>query len=59
LLLMPDGRLLFAAHFVHQFSYGMLAVVLVLYLTSIGWSESHSGLLLTLTLAGDTAVSLV
>jgi MFS family permease len=56
---MPDGRLLFVTRFVRLFSYGMLAVVLVLYLTSIGLSESQTGLLLTLTLAGDTAVSLV
>src|SRR5437867_148363 len=56
---MPDGRLLFVTRFMRLFSYGMLAVVLVLYLTSIGLSESQTGLLLTLTLAGDTAVSLV
>src|SRR5438045_5992177 len=37
----------------------MLAVVLVFYLTGLGLSESQTGLLLTLTLAGDTAVSLV
>ena len=37
----------------------MLAVVLVFYLTGIGLSESQAGLLLTLTLAGNTAASLV
>src|SRR5947209_8420949 len=57
--LTPDGRLLFLTRFVRLFSYGMLAVVLVFYLTGIGLSESQAGLLLTLTLAGDTAVSLV
>lgn len=36
----------------------MLAVVLVFYLTGLGLSESQTGLLLTLTLLGDTAVSL-
>ncbi len=40
------------------FAYGSLAVVLVFYLTSLGLSASQSGLLLTLTLAGDTVVSL-
>jgi MFS family permease len=35
-----------------------LSVVLVLYLTSLGFSASATGLLLTLTLVGDTAVSL-
>src|SRR5436305_1937658 len=54
-----DGRLLFLTRFVRLFSYGMLAVVLVFYLTGLGLSETQIGLLLTLTLAGDTAVSLV
>ena len=57
--LMGDGKLLFLTRFVRLFSYGMLAVVLVLYLTSIGLSESQTGLLMTLTLAGDTAISLI
>jgi len=35
-----------------------LSVVLVFYLTSLGLSTSQTGLLLTLTLAGDTVVSL-
>jgi len=41
------------------FAYGALSVILVLYLTSLGLSESQTGMLLTLTLAGDTAVSLL
>jgi len=43
---------------VRLFAYGALAVVLVVYLTSSGFSPSQTGLLLTLTLVGDTAVSL-
>lgn len=58
MVLTRDGKLLFFTRFVRLFSYGMLAVVLVFYLTGIGLSESETGLLLTLTLAGDTAVSL-
>src|SRR4051812_50094613 len=58
IVLTRDGKLLFLTRFVRLFSYGMLAVVLVFYLTGIGLSESQTGLLLTLTLAGDTAVSL-
>ncbi len=58
MVLTRDGKLLFLTRFVRLFSYGMLAVVLVFYLTGIGLSESQTGLLLTLTLAGDTAVSL-
>src|SRR5262249_60273546 len=54
-----DGKLLFLTRFIRLFSYGMLAVVLVLYLTSIGLSQSQTGLLMTLTLAGDTVISLV
>jgi MFS family permease len=41
------------------FAYGLLSVVLVLYLTGLGLSESQTGLLFTLTLAGDTVISLV
>jgi MFS family permease len=58
MVLTRDGKLLFLTRFVRLFSYGMLAVVLVLYLTGIGLSESQTGLLLSLTLAGDTAISL-
>ncbi len=54
-----DGRLLFLTRFTRLFAYGALSVVLVLYLTSVGLSESQTGLLLTLTLAGDTVVSLL
>jgi len=54
-----DGVLLFVTRFTRLFSYGALSVVLVFYLTSLGLSESQTGLLLTLTLLGDTAVSLV
>jgi len=53
-----DVRLLFLTRFLRLFSYGALAVVLVLYLTGLGLSASETGLLLTLTLLGDTAVSL-
>jgi len=40
------------------FAYGSLSVVLVFYLIALGLSESQTGLLLTVTLAGDVAVSL-
>lgn len=53
-----DGWLLFVTRFARLFAYGALSVVLVLYLKSIGLSESETGILLTLTLAGDTLVSL-
>src|SRR5580693_5758058 len=53
-----DGWLLFLARFVRLFAYGSLSVILVFYLIGLGLSESQTGLLLTLTLAGDTVVSL-
>jgi len=53
-----DGALLFLTRFVRLFSYGALSVVLVFYLTGLGLSESQTGMLLTLTLLGDTLVSL-
>ncbi|RZU41483.1 MFS transporter [Edaphobacter modestus] len=54
-----DARLLFLTRFTRLFAYGALSVVLVFYLTSIGLSESRIGMLLTLTLLGDTVVSLI
>jgi MFS family permease len=50
--------LLFAARFIRLFAYGALSVVLVFYLIGIGLTEAQTGLLLALTLLGDTAVSL-
>ena len=54
-----DARLLFLTRFTRLFAYGALSVVLVFYLSGIGLGESRIGLLLTLILIGDTAVSLV
>ena len=56
--LTPDGWLLFATRFVRLFAYGSLSVVLVFYLIGVGLSEPQIGMLLTLTLVGDTIVSL-
>jgi MFS family permease len=41
-----------------MFAYGFLSVVLVLYLAQLGLSEGLIGLLLSLTLIGDAAISL-
>jgi MFS family permease len=54
----PDVRLLFATRAVRLFAYGFLSVVLVLYLSALGFTEGRIGFLLTLTLLGDTAISL-
>jgi MFS family permease len=53
-----DVLILFSTRIVRLAAYGSLAVVLALYLAALGLGESQIGLLLTLTLAGDTAVSL-
>jgi MFS family permease len=53
-----DGRLLFATRVLRMFGYGFLAVVLVLYLDAIGLDAITIGIVLTLTLVGDTLISL-
>jgi MFS family permease len=56
--LSPDGRRLFLTRVLRLFAYGLLAVVLALYLAAAGLSEGQLGLVLTLTLAGDAMMSL-
>lgn len=58
-LLTGDAWLLFLTRFVRLFAYGALSVILVFYLTGIGLSETQTGLLFTLILAGDTVMSLL
>jgi MFS family permease len=53
-----DGRRLFATRIVRLFAYGFLSVVMALYLAAAGLKEGQIGLLLTLTLLGDTLISL-
>ncbi len=54
-----DLALLFVTRFTRLFAYGMLSVVLALYLAEAGWDGKQIGLLFTLTLLGDAALSLV
>jgi MFS family permease len=56
--LTSDAYLLFLTRFVRLFAYGSLSVVLVFYLIGVGLRESQTGILLTLTLLGDTVISL-
>ena len=56
--LTSDGWLLFATRSLRLFSYGLLSVVLVLYLAQVGLNDGQIGVLLTLTLLGDTVISL-
>jgi MFS family permease len=53
-----DGRLLFAARIARMFGYGSIAVILVLYLARLGLDGPAIGLVLSLTLVGDTVISL-
>jgi MFS family permease len=53
-----DVRLLFTTRSFRLFAYGLVSVALVLHLAAAGLSEGQIGLLLTLTLLGDAAISL-
>jgi MFS family permease len=54
-----DIALLFTTRIIRLFAYGFLSVVLVLYLVQLGLNEAQVGLLLTLALFGDAAISLL
>lgn len=56
--LSPDGRLLFATRLVRLFAYGFLAIILGLYLATVGLNDTEIGLVLSLTLLGDAVISL-
>jgi MFS family permease len=53
-----DIALLFATRFVRMFAYGLVSIVLVFYLTHLGFDAKAVGLLLSLTLTGDLVISL-
>jgi len=57
-VLARDVRLLFATRCMRLLAYGAVSVILALYLAELGWSDAQIGLLLSLTLVGDTAISL-
>ena len=56
--LTENGRILFSTRILRLFAYGFLSVILALYLSQLGLNEVSIGLLLTLTLLGDTVISL-
>src|SRR5512146_372107 len=53
-----DIATLFTTRIIRLFCYGFLSVILALYLVQAGLQEKQVGLLFTLTLAGDAAISL-
>jgi MFS family permease len=57
-ILTLDGWLLFATRTARLFAYGLLSVILVLYLKAVGQTDAQVGLLVLLTLLGDTVISL-
>lgn len=57
-LLKKDVRILFITRLARLFAYGSISVVLVLYLAELGFDNTEIGLLLTLTLIGDTVITL-
>jgi MFS family permease len=53
-----DVWLLFTTRTIRLFAYGCLPLVLVMYLKAVGLDANRIGLLLTMTLLGDTVLSL-
>ncbi|TVY50240.1 putative membrane protein [Lachnellula cervina] len=54
-----DVKLLCTQRFVRLFAYGGSTLILVAYLSELGVSKEKIGLFMTLTLIGDTVISLV
>jgi len=54
-----DIALLFGTRTLRMFGYGGLSLVLALYLSGLGFSDARIGALFALTLAGDSAISLL
>jgi len=52
-----DAKLLCILRFTRLFSYGIVALILVLHLTVLHISKTRIGLFMTLTLIGDTIIS--
>ena len=53
-----DAKILLISKIVRLFGFGFLAVVLVVYLAAMGFPAQKIGMLFTLTLLGDAAISL-
>ena len=53
----PDVFILIGARALRMFAYGFLSVILALYLTDIGFSETQTGVTFTVALAGGTLIT--
>lgn len=54
-----DTKLLCLQRFTRLFAYGASTLILALYLSSLGSSDTRIGLFMTLTLLGDVVISLL
>ncbi|MFH1185200.1 MAG: MFS transporter [Chloroflexota bacterium] len=54
----PDIRVLFSTRIIRLFCYGLVSVILALYLVEAGLDERQVGLLFSFTLAGDAGITL-
>lgn len=52
-----DAKLLLLQRFVRLFAYGATYIILVQFLSSLGISDEHVGLFMTLTMLGDVVIS--
>lgn len=62
--LIPDGQhrafyLLFVARFFRMYSYGLLSVILFLFLVEIGLTNIEAGVVLTATMVGDLVLTFI
>lgn len=57
--LSPDGKLILAARGIRTFAYGFLSILLGLYLDGLGFSPLQVGAVLTTTLAGSAALTIL
>jgi len=55
----PDARVLFATRIARMFAYGLIAVVLALHLSALGFGNALVGVLLTAVMLGDAGLSLL
>ena len=58
MILDRDARLIFTTRGLRMFGYGLVSVVLVLYLAALHIPDAQIGILLSFTLLGDAAISL-
>ena len=54
-----DTKLLCVSRFVRHLAYGASTLILAIYLSKLGVSETRIGLFMTLTLLGDVIISLL